>query len=195
MRADNSRDGHEGYANSMHTTQKVKNALIVIKSQTTDTRCNSHLQASHSHLQHFQCHLQVSPSALTIPMLVFTRPQGSHRILVTFRILYLSILKISKQYLTNGQINGKHGTDYSYYTISATISSQPRYGVLLFEKRPRKRCMMATSTCSTGTTVKSPNNGHFGNGSFVLYSEVVLISEVCHTSIIKLIIFNRVGIH
>ena len=33
MRADNSRDRHEGYANNMHTVQKVKNALTVIKSQ------------------------------------------------------------------------------------------------------------------------------------------------------------------
>ena len=33
MRADNSRDRPEGYANSMHTIQKVKNALAVIKSQ------------------------------------------------------------------------------------------------------------------------------------------------------------------
>ena len=33
MRADNSRDRHEVYANSMHTIQKVMNALAVIKSQ------------------------------------------------------------------------------------------------------------------------------------------------------------------
>ena len=33
MRTDNSRDRHEGYANSMHTIQKVKNAPIVTKSQ------------------------------------------------------------------------------------------------------------------------------------------------------------------
>ena len=33
MRADNSRDRHEGYANSMHTIQKIKNALAIIKSQ------------------------------------------------------------------------------------------------------------------------------------------------------------------
>ena len=59
MRADNSRDRHEGYANSMHTIQNVKNALIVIKSQTTDTRCNSHLQVSHSHQQDFRSHLHI----------------------------------------------------------------------------------------------------------------------------------------
>ena len=35
MRADNSRERYEGYANSMHTihVQKVKNALAVIKPQ------------------------------------------------------------------------------------------------------------------------------------------------------------------
>ena len=92
MRSDNSRDRYEGYANSMHTIQNVKNALIVIKSQTTDSRCNSHLQVSHSHQQdfHSHLHLHIWPSALTIPMLVFmwfTRSQGSHRIFVTFRIL------------------------------------------------------------------------------------------------------------
>ena len=32
-RADNSRDRHEGYANSTHAIQKAKNALTVIKSQ------------------------------------------------------------------------------------------------------------------------------------------------------------------
>ena len=30
------------------------------------------------------------------------------------------------------------------------------------------------------STVEPPNKGHFGNGPFVLCSEVVLISEVCH---------------
>ena len=59
MRADNNRDRHEGYANSMHTIQNVKNALIVIKSQTTDTRCNSHLQVSHCHQQDFHSHLHL----------------------------------------------------------------------------------------------------------------------------------------
>ena len=29
-------------------------------------------------------------------------------------------------------------------------------------------------------TVEPPNKGHFGNGPFVLCSEVVLISDVCH---------------
>ena len=33
MRADNSRDRHEDYANSVHTIQNVKNALIVILNQ------------------------------------------------------------------------------------------------------------------------------------------------------------------
>ena len=29
-------------------------------------------------------------------------------------------------------------------------------------------------------TVEPPNKGHFGNGQFVLFSEAVPISEVCH---------------
>ena len=33
MRADNSRDRHGGYANSIHTIQKVDKALIVVTSQ------------------------------------------------------------------------------------------------------------------------------------------------------------------
>ena len=33
-------------------------------------------------------------------------------------------------------------------------------------------------------TVEPPNKGHFGNGSFVLSSEVVLISEVHHILIV-----------
>ena len=37
------------------------------------------------------------------------------------------------------------------------------------------------------TTVEPPNKGHFGNGSFVLSSEVVPISEVHHVLIINVV--------
>ena len=36
-------------------------------------------------------------------------------------------------------------------------------------------------------TVEPPNKGHFGNGSFVLSSEVVPISEVHHVLIINVV--------
>ena len=37
------------------------------------------------------------------------------------------------------------------------------------------------------STVEPPNKGHFGNGSFVLSSEVVPISEVHHVLIINVV--------
>ena len=42
------------------------------------------------------------------------------------------------------------------------------------------QCVFSAGTCLNATeiTVEPPKKGHFGNGTFVLSSEVVLISEV-----------------
>ena len=40
-------------------------------------------------------------------------------------------------------------------------------------------------------TVEPPNKGHFGNASFVLYSEVVSISEVHHILVLFHVILGR----
>ena len=53
----------------------------------------------------------------------------------------------------------------------------------------------AACLCLHCITVEPLNKGHFGNGPFVLCSEVVLISEVCRILTLKLIIFNRAEIH
>ena len=39
---------------------------------------------------------------------------------------------------------------------------------------------IVSKCCMYVYTVEPPNNGHFWNGHFVLFSEAVPISEACH---------------